>query len=83
MTDKQVQKQAKKAAKTAAKAAKKGGAGVTSPAPAASTAGHRTPAERSAAAAEKQVKLQRLRVLFAVLSGLIALGSLIAIVARG
>jgi hypothetical protein len=74
-------KVAKKMAKAAAKAAKKkakidpvsGPPADTGPA----CGGGRSPAERSAEAAERQVALQRWRVVLAVLTAIIALASLL------
>ncbi len=79
-------KTAKKLAKAAAKAAKKGGAvsataGNTA-APAAGSNGELTPAERAAAAAEKQVRLQHWRVILAGVSVLVGLITLLIMWAR-
>jgi hypothetical protein len=74
-------KVAKKLAKAAAKAAKKQTqvepAGPPPAADAHSPKAGPSPAERAAAAAERQVALQRWRVLLAVVMVIIALGSLL------
>jgi cobalamin biosynthesis Mg chelatase CobN len=82
-TNEQNPKVAKKLAKAAAKAAKKQSAAPNSGpgrAGAARTyvAGD-SPAERAAAAAERQVALQRWRVVLAVVTAIIALGSLLVV----
>ncbi len=78
MGDKQA-KVAKKLAKAAAKAAKKrrGQAGVAGERPAGEVRGADglTPAERAAAAAEQQVRLQRWRVILAALSAAVGLAT--------
>ncbi|MDF1535349.1 MAG: hypothetical protein P1S46_02470 [bacterium] len=81
-------KSLKKLAKAEAKAAKKGSvtAGVTAPSsvqPVPVPAGGKTPAERSAEAAEKQLQLHRWKVIFGALSVLIALVSLITLLLKG
>ena len=76
-------KVAKKIAKAAAKAAKKGASAGSPPAAEPSApAGGQTPAERSAAAAERQVALQRWRVILAVVAAAIALITLLVMVFR-
>ena len=72
-------KVAKKRAKAAAKVAKKD---KRSPVTADYGDG-KTPAERAAAAAERQVALQRWRVALAVIAALIALATLLATWDRG
>jgi len=69
----------KKLAKARLKEAKKRAKGNASTAPVGdgSLASSPTPAERSAAAAEKQVRLQSFRVWFAALGVIIALGTLL------
>jgi len=67
-------KRAKKGAKAAA-LAEAANAGAAPPVPAGTS-----PAERSAAAAERQVRLQRWRVVFAVLMFLVAAGTFLATV---
>ena len=79
-------KLAKKLAKAAAKAAKKRGK-VVEPidAPGAgppAAAGGRSPAERSAEAAERQVALQRWRVVLAVIGAIIAITTLLVMLLR-
>jgi cobalamin biosynthesis Mg chelatase CobN len=75
---------AKKMAKAAAKAAKKRAKTDPIPGPSAEAGtarqGGRTPAERAAQAAERQVALQRWRVAFAVITAIIALGSLLVMI---
>ncbi|MGD8353270.1 MAG: hypothetical protein PVJ01_03815 [Pseudomonadota bacterium] len=76
------QKVSKKIAKAAAKAAKKGlhpPAGTASPE---LVEAGKTPAERSADAAEKQLKVHKWRLIFAVFSVLVALGSLLVLLYR-
>jgi hypothetical protein len=79
-------KVAKKLAKAAAKAAKKQRQGVQpvgSPPPGAGApVGGRSPAERSAEAAERQVRLQRWRVLIALLAAVIGLVTLLVLLLR-
>ena len=76
-------KVAKKTAKAAAKAAKKqASAAPPSPAEPSTPAGARSPTERSAAAAERQVALQRWRVILAVVAAAIALITLLVMVLR-
>jgi len=79
-------KLAKKRAKAAAKAAKKKarlGQGVGPPTEAAPTpADGRSPAERSADAAERQVALHRWRVMLAVIGAIIALTTLLIMLLR-
>ncbi len=74
-------KLAKKLAKAAAKAAKKKGKVAPTIGPpsagAPPAAGDRSPAERAADAAERQVALQRWRVGVAVLAAIIALATLL------
>ena len=76
-------KAAKKAAKAELKALKKQ-AKVEAVTPAEKTSVEqttgRTPAERSAAAAEKQVRLQRFRVLIGILAVLVGLATLLVTV---
>jgi hypothetical protein len=79
-------KLAKKLAKAAAKAAKKKGK-VTEPtglpgAGAPPPAGARSPSERSAEAAERQVALQRWRVVLAVIGAIIAITTLLVMLLR-
>jgi hypothetical protein len=74
----QDQKVAKKLAKAAAKAAKKRASAGLPPAPETSSpAWGRTPAERAADAAERQVRLQHLRIIVAALAVLVALITLL------
>jgi hypothetical protein len=78
-------KLAKKLAKAESKAAKKR-VGTEAPADApaaASPVGGRSPAERSADAAERQVALQRWRVILAVVAALVALATLLIMWQRG
>jgi hypothetical protein len=74
-------KTAKKLAKARLKEAKKRAAAEATPAPSAQiekpSAGGPTPAERSAAAAERQVRLQRLRVIIALAATIVGLLTLL------
>lgn len=73
---------AKKMAKAAAKAAKKSRGTVAAPPAAAAPVGGRSPAERSADAAERQVKLQRWRIIMAAVAVLVALVTLLVTLTR-
>jgi len=79
VNEKDEQKTLKKLAKAEAKTAKKVPEGVDRPL---SGTGDTSPAERSAAAAEKQLSLHRWKVIFAAASALIALVSLIVLLAN-
>jgi hypothetical protein len=79
MPDKDETKIQKKLAKAEAKTAKKVPEAVDQPV---TGAGDVSPAERSAAAAEKQLALHRWKVIFAAASALIALVSLIVLLAN-
>ena len=82
MSDKDVLKIRKKLAKTEAKATKKSPLDHDTPVQLPDS-GERTPAERSAEAAEKQLQLHRWKVIFAAASALIALVSLFVLLLRG
>jgi len=72
----------KKQAKGEAKAAKKAPPVTGETAPFSSETGEKTPAERSAEAAEKQLQFHRWRVALAAASALIALISLLVLLLR-
>ncbi len=82
MTDKDELKTQKKLAKAETKAAKKAPSTSGETAPPSSWTGERTPAERSAEAAEKQLQFHRWRVILAAVSALIALISLIVLLLK-
>lgn len=82
MIDKDDQKTQKKQAKAEAKAAKKAPPATDETVLLSSGAGEKTPAERSAEAAEKQLQFHRWRVVLAAVSALIALLSLIVLLLR-
>ena len=79
MPDKDEQKVLKKLAKSRTKAAKKAPDASSQSVPDVQSDGRATPAERSAAVAEKQLSLHRWKVIFAAASALIALVSLIVL----
>ena len=83
MPDKDDLKVQKKLAKIEAKAAKKGPSQAEHPVPSVSGPGEKTPAQRSAEAAEKQLVLHRWKVIFGAVSVLIALVSLIVLFVKG
>jgi hypothetical protein len=72
----------KKLAKAEAKAAKKSPPLADQPVPPVSDTGDKTPAQRSVEVAEKQLALHRWKVIFAAVSALIALVSLIVLLLR-
>ena len=72
----------KKLAKIEAKVAKKSPLSAEQPIPPVYDPGDKTPAERSAEVAEKQLALHRWKVIFAAASALIALVSLIVLFLR-
>ena len=76
MSEKDEQKTLKKLAKAEAKTAKKIPGSVDQPV---ADTGSMSPAERSAAAAEKQLNLHRWKIVFAAASALIALVSLVVL----
>jgi hypothetical protein len=82
MSDKDEQKTLKKLVKAEAKTAKKTSHADIQSAPAVSSSEELTPAERSAAAAEKQLVLHRWKVIFAGVSALIALVTLVILLLR-
>jgi hypothetical protein len=79
MADKVEQKSQKKLTKAEVKIAKKSADSETEPALFASISVDSSPAERSATAAEKQLALHRWKVIFAGVSALIALVTLIVL----
>ena len=82
MPDKDELKVQKKLAKVEAKTAKKSPPAVEQMVLPVSETGDKTSAERSAEAAEKQLALHRWKVLFAAVSALVALVSLIVLLMR-
>jgi len=83
MPDKDELKTIKKITKAESKAAKKGLQATDQPVPSVPDPGDKTPAERSAEAAEKQLALHRWKVIFGAASALIALISLVVLFMRG
>jgi hypothetical protein len=82
MSDRNGQKTLKKLAKAEAKTAKKVSPAAIQPAIDASGPDEPTPAERSAAAAERQLIWHRWKVIFAGVSALIALITLVVLLLR-
>ena len=83
MPDKDELKALKKISKAEAKAAKKGPSPADHQVPSVSDPGDKSPAQRSAEAAEKQLVLHRWKVIFGAVSALIALVSLIVLLLKG
>ena len=83
MAEKDELKIRKKLAKAEAKAAKKGASSPDETEQAISAARGKTPAERSAEAAERQLRLHRWKVAFAAISALVALATLILLLLKG
>ncbi len=83
MTDKDELKKLKKISKAEAKAAKKGPSPAEYPVSSVTDPGDKSPAQRSAEAAEKQLVLHRWKVIFGAVSALIALVSLIVLLLKG
>ena len=82
MSDNDEQKSLKKLVKAEAKTAKKAPHPGIQSAPAVSSPEELTPAERSAAAAEKQLNLHKWKVIFAGVSALVALVTLVVLLLR-
>jgi hypothetical protein len=81
--EKKLAKAAAKAAKKRAKAAVRTGESAAPTDEIPSGSPDRSPAERAADAAERQVSLQRWRVVLALIAALIGLGTLAAMLLRG